>query len=87
VELKTSRTTTHFGCSFQISHQLALQALVLKNLSAEEKKKRTMTQSEQSIKKKKISKPGRKKQTKNQTHRIITKKKISKAGSSRKAQK
>jgi hypothetical protein len=41
-ELKSTKTTTHFGCSFQISH--------LQKLSTEEIKKRTMNQEERSCK-------------------------------------
>jgi len=45
-ELKTSKSSTHFGCSFQISHMLVSRALCLKNMSSEERKKRTMNQAE-----------------------------------------
>ncbi|KAA1113092.1 Ubiquitin carboxyl-terminal hydrolase 7 [Puccinia graminis f. sp. tritici] len=53
-ELKSTKKSTHFGCSFQISHRLVARALKLKCLPEEEKKKRTMTREERS--KKKVSK-------------------------------
>ncbi|KNZ49498.1 hypothetical protein VP01_4976g2, partial [Puccinia sorghi] len=39
-ELKITESSTHFGCSFQISHMLVSRAVRLKNMSSEERKKR-----------------------------------------------
>ncbi|WAQ88969.1 hypothetical protein PtA15_10A392 [Puccinia triticina] len=46
--LKSTKKTTHFGCSFQISHRLVARAMKLKNLSPEAKRKKTMDQDERS---------------------------------------
>ncbi|POV94865.1 hypothetical protein PSHT_15981 [Puccinia striiformis] len=47
-ELKSTKTSTHFGCSFQISHRLVSRAVRLKKLSKAQKLKRTMNQEERS---------------------------------------
>jgi hypothetical protein len=51
-ELQSTKTSTHFGCSFQICHTLVARALTLKNLSVEERKNKTMDQQERSNNKK-----------------------------------
>ncbi|KNZ51652.1 hypothetical protein VP01_3872g2, partial [Puccinia sorghi] len=51
-ELKTTKSRTHFGCSFQISHTLVARASKLRNISSEEKKIRTMYQGDRSKNKK-----------------------------------
>ena len=51
-ELKTTKSSTHFGCSFQISHMLVSRALNLKNMSIEDRRKRTINQAERSKKNK-----------------------------------
>jgi hypothetical protein len=55
-ELKTTKGRTHFGCSFQISCQLATQAIALQKLPEEERKKRIMTQDECDDKRRKNAK-------------------------------
>ena len=50
-ELRSSKSSTHFGCLFQISHCIVARAVGLKKLTKEERRKRTTNQEERSNKK------------------------------------
>ncbi|KAH9444158.1 hypothetical protein Pst134EB_026539 [Puccinia striiformis f. sp. tritici] len=50
-KLKTTRSTTHHGCSFQISHRLVSRASSLSKLPHGKRKERVMYQNERSSKK------------------------------------